>query len=160
MSDRTGRKLGTLRPIVYYENRSDPKKPLGYAMLAPETSTPNCYTPEGWEVCEAGTLAEVTKLQKKLEQQEFDERDVEVEAYKQQFAAARAEKRANLVKLMTSPDTSANDKQFIEIFLQVREDRREKYIQRFYERNAYLNILAFDEHKAQQEIIDKLGVDR
>jgi hypothetical protein len=129
-------------------------------MLSPETNTPQYYVPEGFETMEAGTLAEVTKLQKRLEQQEFKERDVEVENYKQQFAEARAQKRANIVRLMTSPDTSAHDKQFLETFLQVREDRREKYIQRFAERTAYLNVLAFDEGKAQQAIIDKLEVNR
>lgn len=154
------RAMGTLRPIIYFENHKDPSKPLGYIMLSPETNTPNYYVPEGYETCEAGTLAEVTKLQKKLEQQEFDERDVELEAYKQQYAEARKEKRANLVKLMLSPDTDAHDRQFIEAYLQIREDRRAKYEQRFAERHAYLNILAFDENKAQAEIIDKLGVDR
>lgn len=154
------RAMGTLRPIVYFENREDPSKPLGYVMISPETNTPNYYVPEGYETMEAGTLAEVTKLQKKLEQQEFDERDVELEIYKQQYAEARKEKRANLVKLMLSPDTDAHDRKFIEAYLQVREDRRQKYEQRFAERHAYLNILAFDEGKAQQAIIDKLGVDR
>lgn len=160
MRDQTGRKLGTLRPVIYFENRKDPSKPLGYIMLSPETNTPNYYVPEGFETMEAGTLAEVTKLQKRLEQQEFDERDVELENYKQQFAEARKEKRAALVKLMLSSDTSEYDRQFIEAYLQVREERREKYEQRFAERTAYLNILAFDESHAQQAIIDKIGVDK
>jgi len=154
------RAMGTLRPIVYFENRKDPTKPLGYVMISPETNTLNYYVPEGYETMEAGTLAEVTKLQKRLEQQEFDERDVELEAYKNQYAEERKQKRANLVKLMLSSDTSEYDRQFIEAYLQVREDRRAKYEQRFSERHAYLNILAFDEGKAQAEIIDKLGVDR
>ncbi len=160
MRDQTGRKLGTLRPVIYFENRKDPSKPLGYIMLAPETNTPNYYVPEGFETMEAGTLAEVTKLQKRLEQQEFDERDVELENYKQQFAEARKEKRATLVKMMLSSDTSEHDRQFIEAYLQIREDRREKYEKLFSQRTAYLNVMAFDEGKAQQTIIDKLGVDR
>jgi hypothetical protein len=129
-------------------------------MLSPETNTPNYYTPEGYEVMEAGTLAEVTKLQKRLEQQEFDERDIEVENYKQQFAEARKEKREALVKMMMSSDTSEYDRNFIEAYLQIREERREKYEQRFAERTAYLNVLAFDESKSQQAIIDKLEVNK
>lgn len=156
MSDKTGRALGTLRPIIFYENRADENRPIGFVMLAPETDTPKYYVPKGFEVREAGTLADVTKLQKKLIEQDMLERDIELETYKQQSGPAREEKRKQLVKLMTSSDTSEDDKKFLEAYLQVREDRRAKYEQRFAERTAYLNILAFDESKAQQEIIDKV----
>ena len=154
------RAMGTLKPIVYFENHKDTRKPIGYVMISPETNTPNYYVPEGYETKEAGTLPEVYKLQNKLIAQEMLERDLEVEAYNQQFAAARAEKRANLVKLMLDSSTSEYDRQFIEAYLQLREERREKYEQRFAERNAYLNVEAFEESKANQEIIDRLGVDR
>lgn len=129
-------------------------------MLSPETDTPRTYVPEGFEVKEANNLRAVTQLQKRLEEQELLQRDIEVEDYKQQYLAARQQKRANLLKLLLSSETSEYDKIFIERYLQVREDRRAKYEQRFAERNCFLNVLAFDENKAQQEIIDSMDVNR
>ena len=74
MADRTGRAMGTLDPVIYFENSS------GHILLAPQevgqgTQLPRRlyeqrYKHQGYEWREADTLDKVVKLQKRLVEQE------------------------------------------------------------------------------------------
>jgi hypothetical protein len=131
------RALGSLEPIIYFEDRD------GQIMLPPTTEDARWlyqskYSKEGWEWKEAGTLAEVDVLQKRLvaEERRRDE------------ATAERDDRAGVVKWravgdalrerMISSSTSPYERDFIAAYLQVREDRRERHRQRWLERTSYL----------------------
>jgi hypothetical protein len=139
------RTLGTLSPIVYFVNSSggdrDPAHPPGYIMLAPYSEFP---TPHGYLREYAGTLPDARRLNDRLVQQSRDEWEREAETNHNLVAAKRAEVRDRLVARMNRSDTSAYDREFIECYLQLRDDKAAKYDSLFTQRNAYLSALEND----------------
>ena len=138
------RALGTLDPIIYFENSQ------GEIVLPPTTpearyfyegrpdATGRTYRDHGFEWREAGTLAEVDKLQARL---------VEQERRANEQASARDDARSqeiwakvgsSLRARMVSSSTSEYEKEFIRLYLELREERREKHRQRWLERVSYL----------------------
>lgn len=141
MADRTGRALGSLSAIIYFE------RPDGYVILPPEEiGKPGIarmmyekkYKGEGWAWCEADTLAEVDRLQKRLIDQEmkvFKERDLRDDIRRDLVRRQTGERlRARLI----SGKCSRFEAEFIEFYLQSRDDRRDKYRQRWSEHQLYL----------------------
>jgi hypothetical protein len=125
MADRTGRALGTLEPVIYFQ------KADGYVILPPEEIGKRGvarmlyerkYRDEGWEWREAGTLAEVDKLQSRL---------VDPERVWQTTGG-------NLRQRITSATCTPFEREFIGHYLQLRESRRERYRQRWLEHVSYL----------------------
>jgi len=139
------RALGTLSPIVYFVNSSggdrDPAHPAGYIMLAPYSEFP---TPHGYLREYAGTLPDARRLQDRLIAQSREEWEREAELNHQLVDSRRAEVRDRIYARMTSSATSEYEKEFLRLYLQVREDKQAKYDQRWRERQAYLHALEND----------------
>lgn len=156
--NRTGYALGRLNPIIYYENaKGDITLPpttedARYFYEAPDYQGAS-YRSKGFEIREAGTLAEVDRLQRRL---------VEIEQRKMGAAAAHDElvsaelwnKRGeDLRGRMVSSTTSEYEKDFIRLYLQVRDDKRARHRQRWLEAQMYLEAREMDSnHKATDRL--------
>lgn len=144
------RALGTLDPIVYFENSE------GAIVLPPETATARyfyeghrggsgrTYRELGFEWREAGTLAEIDALQKRLVEQERREaeRNAEVDDARSRMIWEKV--GASLRARMVSSSTSEYEKEFIRLYLELREERRARHRQRWLERTSYLWAREFD----------------
>lgn len=144
---------GNLRPVIYLQSSS------GYLILLPqevghdESLARRMHKekyPE-WEWCEARTWSEVTQLQKRLEKQELDEamrrRDVSMAAYD----AAKSKTRAQLRQRMCSSSCSQWERDFILHWLELQEEKRDKYEQRFAEHHQYLWAIEQDANRKVEE---------
>ena len=139
------RTLGTLSPIVYFVNSSggdrDPAHPAGYLMLAPYSDFP---TPHGYLREYAGTLREARVLQDRLIAQSREEWEREAQANHKLIDARRAEVRDRIYARMTSSATSEYEREFLRLYLQLREDKQAKYDSLWMQRVAYLHALEND----------------
>jgi hypothetical protein len=139
------RTLGTLSPIVYFVNSTgddrDLNHPAGYIMLAPysEFATPHGYLRE-----HAGTIREVWALQKRLQDQEREGWEREAQANRALTEDRRREIRDRLYARMCSSSTSEYDREFIRLWLELREEKHDKYDRLFTQRNAYLYVAEND----------------
>ena len=152
MSDRTGRKRGSLDPVITFE------APNGYLILAPQQIGEGLnlarrvfaekYEPQGWRWREwgEGGLQEVAELEKRLIRQE-NERDGAMAAKSsQEREVHRRQIQESLKRRMVSPDTSAFEKEFIDLYLNLRDDaKRDKYAQALKDRNYFLWALNMDQ---------------
>jgi hypothetical protein len=151
------RTLGTLSPIVYFVNSTgddrDPCHPPGYVMLAPYSDFP---TPHGYLREYAGTLPDARRLNDRLVQQSREEWEREAEVNHNLVAAKREEVRERLYQRMCSSATSEYDREFIRLYLQLREDKQAKYDQRWRERVAYLHAIENDlgDRRADEEVFN------
>lgn len=150
-------KLGTLEPVIFFRNHRDPAHPPGYLMLAPYSDFP---TPSGYTREAAGTLADVDRLQRTLIEQE--RRDAEADALHDEAVLGRryAEMTDKLRAKMVSSSTSAYDHDFIEAYLKVREERRERHRQRFMERTMFLHAREMDTPKDRAVDDETVKLDR
>ncbi len=144
MSDRTGFAVGRVSPIVYFDNFA------GEVVLPPDSgaaryyysefrdATGRTYRDRGYELREAGTLAEVDALQRRLVEQ--DRREAECAADRSEVSSAEAWARrgSDLYGRMVSAATPEYEKEFIRAYLLVREDKRARHRQRWLERQSYL----------------------
>jgi len=141
MSDRTGFCRGTLQPAIYFENSS------GFVILPPEEiGVPGSarevyerrYKSEGWEWREAGSLSDLDRLQKRLVDQETKKNT----AWAQSAGAGRDEafRRTGdaLRARMVSSSTSPYERDFIEQYLKMRDEKRPKYQNALTEHNMYI----------------------
>jgi hypothetical protein len=135
-------KLGTLDPIIYFENAK------GEIVLPPTSADARhwyessqggpSYRERGFELRGAETLAEVDALQARLVAQDraTNERALaQDDAQRRQAWYAIAER---LRARMCSSSTSPYEREFIELYLKLREEKRDKHRQRFLERISYL----------------------
>ena len=129
------RKPGTIEPVIYF------RFPDGHLTLAPYSDFP---TPEGAIREGAETLSQVDRLQERLVAQERVEWEREVETDAARFQTRMDEVRDRLYARMTSSSTSEYEKEFIKLYLQLRNEKRAKYQQRWLERTAYLHAREFD----------------
>jgi hypothetical protein len=129
--------MGTLSPIVFFENS------VGEIALPPTTEEARriyetSYRARGWEWREAGTLAEVDALQRRMVEAERRQLERELERDDRVVETAQARVRSRLYARMASSTTSEYEKEFIRLYLQLREEKRATYRQRWMERVFYL----------------------
>jgi hypothetical protein len=142
---KTGRAHGTLEPVIYFENSS------GYVILAPQQIGEGTalarkiyeekYRPQGWEWREAGAngLHEVDQLQRRLIDQEVSRDRGMAEHVGLKRDAVRKAVGETLRQRMTSSGTSEYEREFIRLYLRVRDDsKRDKYKELLKQRNYYL----------------------
>jgi len=141
MPDRTGRALGTLEPVIFFQ------KADGYVILPPEEIGKRGvarmlyerkYRDEGWEWREAGTLAEVDRLQTRLVDQEMRESQDRADQDDMRRERRWQAMGDRLRQRMTSVVCTPFEREFIGHYLQLRESRRERYRQRWLEHVSYL----------------------
>jgi hypothetical protein len=149
--------LGSLSVVIYFKNHRDPAHPPGFLMLAPYSDFP---TPSGYTREAARTLGEIDSLQRTLCEQE--RRASEQEALHDEVILGRryAEVTDRLRQKMVSGATTPYERDFIELYLQLREDKRDKHRQRFMEREMYLHARENDMPKNRDEHEEKVSLDR
>lgn len=154
-SERTGYALGTLSPVIYFENAQGRIVLAGYDAGKPEQARKVFklrFEPMGYQWREAGTLAAVDELQTRLADQLQRERAPGLERMLQNRAAVEAHIASNLRQKMISSSTSPWEREFIQLYLERRENRTEKFRQQFEHRAMYLNIRENSDSK--KEITD------
>ena len=151
----TGFAKGRLSPIIYFENEA------GRVVLPPSSDGARAawersYKRDGYEIREADTLAAVERLQKRLVAQELEERERQAAHSGALRDAAWRVTGADLAQRMRSSATTPWERDFIEAYLQLREEKRERHRQRFLETSMYLDVLEFD--SGHQHRTDRLRV--
>jgi len=122
-------KPGCIPAVIYWERRD------GHITLAPFS---DCPTPEGSIRKEADTLHQVDMLEKRLREQEVRMTEMECAYDEQLMEARRADIRNRLYAKMVSGLTSPYEKEFIQLYLQIRDERKkERYRQRWLESSSW-----------------------
>lgn len=151
------RKLGSLEPVVYYRNHRDPVHPPGFLMLAPYSDFP---TPPGYTREAADSLAEVDKLQRTLIEQERRDAEADLLYNEVVMGAKRAEVYDRLRQRMVSSATTPYEREFIELYLKLGEEKRERHRQRFMERTMFLWAREMDTPKDRNVDDETVKLDR
>ena len=149
--------LGSASAIEYFCNRRDPSRPPGYVILAPYSGArlPNGYTREF-----ADTLSAVDRLQFTLLSQEKKQWEKE-QIHEESLVAERQRGVVDRLRaLMCSNSTSPYERDFIEAYLKLREDKREKWRQAYEHRQAYLSVLAKECPPDRLPNEEKVNLDR
>jgi hypothetical protein len=124
------RKPGCIEPVVYF------RFPNGHITLAPysDMPTPNGAIREG-----ADTLAQVDRLQERLLSQEKQQWEREAQRDAATFGKLEEAVRDRLYARMTSAATDDYEKEFIRLYLQLRDEKkRKRYRDLYLQRTAYL----------------------
>ena len=150
-------KLGTASAIEYFYNRRNPAHPIGFLILAPYSSAPMPY---GYTREFADDLPSVDRLQSILLSQE--KRDWEQEQLTSESVMAERQRAVvdRLRQLLCSSSTSPYEREFISAYLQLREEKREKYRRMWEQRTAYLDVLAHETPRGRKPNEEKVNLDR
>lgn len=136
--------MGTLSPVVYFENSR------GVIALPPSTEYARACKDQmrarGFELREAASLPEIDALQKRMVQQEYQQQQRRLEVEESLGGRIRSSIRDRLYARMTSSGCSDYEKEFIRVYLQVREDRRHKHQQRFAADQMFFEAREFSEN--------------
>jgi hypothetical protein len=135
--------------LRFFERRN------GDILLPPDDETP---CPRDCLLREANTLAEVDRLQRRLQQQTYERCQRELLRDEDAFAEARERVRSDLTTKLASAATSEYEREFLRLYLQLRDDKRDKYRSRFMCDRAYLLARENDERKSANELIEKLDL--
>jgi hypothetical protein len=143
---QTGYALGHLRPVLYFENSS------GNIMLPPTDEDAYRIKSElgrrGYELREAGTLAEIDRLQKRLQDDGYKERQAELERDEITMGQLRRQVRERLLSRMVSSSTTPYERDFISAYLMLRDDKRAEFQKRFMlDEVAYFTQREYDNPK-------------
>src|SRR5271157_4883436 len=129
-SQKTGFAQGSLKPAIYFERKD------GYIILAPAEKGRDDlarmvyekrYGPLGWEWREARNLTELDKLEKRLIAQEEREAAKMIEANSTVRDMVRKAVASALRQQMVASDTTPYEREFIATYLELREQKRDKY---------------------------------
>jgi hypothetical protein len=146
--------LGRLDPVIYFENSQ------GEISMPPTTDDALRLKEEmgrrGWEMREAGTLPEVDRLQKRLQEQEYKSRQGELEHEEVAFSEVRRQVRDRLIARMVSSSTRPYEREFIRNYLMLREEKRVKYQKRFLADECYITVREFNSKHHLHDILNQL----
>lgn len=146
----TGYALGRLNPVVYFINVA------GIVALPPSTEyalmVKDRMKHRGFELREAGTLAEIDDLQKRMQDQEYRANQARLEVEQALGARIRGSIRDRLYQRMVSSSTTPYEREFISNYLQVREDKRHKYQQRFMADQCYFEQREMNNKHHMQDV--------
>jgi hypothetical protein len=133
---------GRIDGPVYFVRRD------GKILLAPASDT---QTPPGCDRRKVETLDELDHLQRILEQETRSQCQQEIERDQKVWYERRKEIRDRLLSRMNSSATSAYEREFIQLYLQISDDRkRDLYKQRFMCDQAYFMAREFDDGGAKK----------
>jgi hypothetical protein len=123
-------------PVIYF------RYPNGHLTLAPFS---DCPTPDGAIKEEVDTLPAIDRLVDTLRKQEYESSQREMRNDMNQFAAKDRDIRDRIYQRMTSGATSEYEKEFLRLYLSLRDERkREIYQQRYLEQQWFLRAREFD----------------
>ena len=161
MADKTGRALGTLDPVIYFQDSKGhilmPPVEVGKGPVLALKLFEEKFKPQGYQWKEAGTLQEVEKLQNQLIAQETRILQAQGQRMDNAREASRRVTSSNLRQRMASSSCSQYERDFIRLWLDMDEEKRKKYTQRFTERNMYLWGLEMD--SSHNDVTDRMGAD-
>lgn len=149
-----------IEPVFYFvcgkPELTNPPRPLGYVLMSPYSG---CPAPAGYCQEEARSLTEVDRLEKTLQQQEYENAEREGQTHEEYLAPLREQTRSNLMSKIFSAATSDYEKDFIREFLKLRADHPKKkfYAEQF---NCYLTARHFDTPKGRRVDEEKVSIDR
>ena len=130
--------------LIYFRNAA------GDISLPPTDDTP---CPPDYMRCEANTLTEVDALQRELQSATYRRSQLELIRDEQAFATARERVRSDLTARIASSATSEYEREFIRLYLQLREDKRAAYRARFECDRAYLEMRENDRPRNAEELL-------
>jgi hypothetical protein len=130
--------------LVYFKSRD------GTISLPPTDDTP---CPPGYMRCEANTLAEVDLLQRQLQQATYERCQRELRRDEEAFAESRERVRSSLTAKIASSATTEYEREFLRAYIQLREEKRDKYRQRFACDVAYLEMRENDRPRNAEELL-------
>ena len=130
--------------LVYFESRD------GTISLPPDDSTP---CPDGYQRCEANTLAEVDRLQSRLQRDTYERCQRELLRDEEATTQARERVRSALTAKIASAATTEYERDFLREYIKLREEKREKYRQRFSCDVAYLEMRENDRPRNAEELL-------
>lgn len=158
MSDRTGRALGTLDPVIFFENEA------GHVMLAPQEIGKGLevarmlyeqrFKHQGYMWKEADTFDRVLKLEQRLIDQATKERAAQGERMDMAREAVRRQTSSDLRQRMASSDCDPWERDFIKLWMDLGETKRKEYVQRYTERNNFLWAVQMD---SKTRVEDRMG---
>lgn len=137
----TGFARGSLSPVIFFERKDGfcilPPIEVGHGVeLARQLHADPRY--RDWEWREAGTLSEVDRLQKRLVDQESKRSEHMAQAVGDRSRAITDAVADNLRQRMCSSATSVFEREFIGLYLKLRDEKRGKYRQRLEEHNWFM----------------------
>ena len=130
--------------LLYFESAD------GTISLPPSDDTP---CPPGYDRREANTLAEVDRLQRRLQQSTYERCQRELMHDEQAGAESRERVRASITARIASAATTDYEKEFLREYIKLREEKREKYRQRFACDVAYLELRENDHPRNAEELL-------
>lgn len=158
--DRTGIARGTLRPCVYFVRRTDMYCILAPAEIGGGTELARMVYErkyeQNWMWCEADTLQEVDRLQKRLVNQEIFEAEKKIQvndAMREKCMRATGEA---LRSQMISASTSQWEKDFIREYLKLRGEKRDRYRDTLSHHNHYILAREMDSSRKPDEMLPTL----
>lgn len=156
--DRTGRALGSLNPVIYFTNAAGhvllPPEEIGHGPEIARRMYEQRYRGQGYQWCEAGTLAEVQRLQKRMTEQEMRIRERQAFVDEREREKIHRETAGRLRQRMTSADCKPFERDFIGLWLDMQEEKRVKYTQRWREYNDYIWAV---EQDSGTKVEDRMG---
>jgi hypothetical protein len=130
--------------LTYFESKD------GTISLPPSDDTP---CPPGYDRREANTLAEVDRLQKRLQSATYERCQRELMHDEQALAESRERVRASITARIASAATTEYEKEFLREYIKLREEKRDKYRQKFTCDVAYLEMRENDKPRNAEEIL-------
>ena len=102
---------------------------------------------------EANTLAEVDRLQGRLQQATYERCQRELMRDEQALAESRERVRASITARIASAATTDYEKEFLREYIKLREEKRDKYRQKFACDVAYLEMRENDKPRNAEELL-------
>jgi hypothetical protein len=128
--------------VIYFENYSGhillPPEEIGKGPALARKIFEERYERQGYMWREAGTLWDVDKLQKRLVDQSQRELDQQAARVSNAREVARSQTRSNLYQRMASSDCDPWEREFIRYWMDLDDQKKKTFEQRFKERNMYL----------------------
>jgi len=133
---------GKIKPILYFQNEK------GTVMMLPTDEETHRFRKHmrnlGFEMYAAETLQQAEKLQKKLQDQLYNERQMELAKDEEMTRIRRQQVRDRLVTRRNSAACNQTEKDFIDMWLKVREQKHEIFKKKFTSEIGHLDALEFD----------------
>ena len=145
--DRTGMCRGQLRPIIYFISRDGYKILAAYDEGRPEMAKwiyEKKFKPEGWAWAEASTWPEWVQLQDDLIKQETRDAEANREKYMAIYDAGRKRQNAVLMQVRRSSSTSQYERDFIDAWLKLAEEKRKAHEKAMFDKINYLWAIEMD----------------
>ena len=151
-------KLGSASAVIYFVNHTDPRHWPGYIMLAPYSEF---HTPEGYSREVADDLPSLRKLEQRMNNDATREWREEYFYSETGLFAFQEKKRAELRSKMYSAATTPYERDFIEEWLKLKDEKkRDRYKEFFEHRQIVLHQLHYDTPKDRDADEEKVDLDR